>query len=94
MKMDKAISKPAGLVFDVLHDIRKAMRTLRHAEKMITAHARAEKRRLKLSGEWQEAKRIQEEATAKPEAPAARQERKRVSKTLNSFVAGLLKGPR
>lgn len=37
---------PAGLVFDVLFEIRKAMRALRRAEKRIKAHERAEKRRL------------------------------------------------
>lgn len=51
---------PVGLTYDVLYEIRRAMRILRRAEKMITAEHRAAKRKFKQSQEWAESKRIKE----------------------------------
>lgn len=47
-----------GITPDLLHDIRRAMRVLRRAEKLIVTHHRAEKRKHAASGEWTEMKRI------------------------------------
>lgn len=58
-------NEPAGLVYDVLHDIRRAMRWLRKAEKSIMAAHRAEKRRRHRSNEWQESARIRDQERKK-----------------------------
>lgn len=56
-----AHKQPIGLTYDVLHEIRRAMRILRQAEKWIVTAHRAEKRRLKAqSDEWKESQRITE----------------------------------
>lgn len=52
-------TEPAGLYVDTLHEIRKAMRTLRRAEKRIKTYIRAEKRkRIKNPALWGEVKRV------------------------------------
>lgn len=55
---------PAGITHDLLYEIRKALRTLRRAEKMILQKHRAEKRQHKKSAEWTEATRIRNEEQA------------------------------
>lgn len=52
---------PAGITHDLLHQIRKALRTLRRAEKLILQKHRAEKRQQKKSTEWSEAQRIRDQ---------------------------------
>lgn len=42
-----------GITDDILHDIRRAIAKLRHAEKIITRHHRAIKRASLKSAEWQ-----------------------------------------
>jgi len=59
--LQQKIDEPAGLTYDVLYEVRRAMRILRRAEKRIVTAHRAEKRRLKESGEWQQSKRIRDE---------------------------------
>lgn len=54
----KAMAKPFGLMYDVLHEIRKAKRALTRAEKWIMREHRMEKKLRALSPEWQESKRI------------------------------------
>lgn len=49
-----------GTTVDVLYEIRRAMRVLRRAEKIIVTEHRAIKRKFKLSQEWRESQRIKE----------------------------------
>jgi hypothetical protein len=55
-----------GTTVDVLYEIRRAMRVLRRAEKIIVTEHRAVKRKFKQSQEWAEAKRIREHEAGKP----------------------------
>lgn len=59
MPSDKILDKPFGLTVDVLWEIRKAMRALKRAERMIVREHRAiKKRRGGKSDEWAESQRI------------------------------------
>lgn len=55
---------PTGITHDLLFEIRKALRTLRRAEKIILQRHRAEKRQRKNSDEWKESARLRELTTA------------------------------
>ena len=59
--LQQKLDEPVGLTYDVLYEVRRAMRILRRAEKRIVTAHRAEKRRLKESGTWQESKRIRDQ---------------------------------
>lgn len=54
-----------GVTVDVLYEIRRAMRILRRAEKIIVTEHRAIKRKQKQSQEWAESKRIHEHESSK-----------------------------
>lgn len=58
MTKANAHEHPAGITYDLLHEIRRAMRILRRAEKWIVQKHNAEKRERKKSAEWKEAARI------------------------------------
>lgn len=59
--LQEKLDEPVGLSYDMLYEIRRAMRILRRCEKrIITAH-KAEKRRRAKSNEWREAKRLRDE---------------------------------
>lgn len=59
--LQEKLDTPVGLTYDVLYDVRRAMRILRRVEKRIVTAHRAEKRRFKESREWPESKRIRDE---------------------------------
>jgi len=72
--LQEKINEPVGLTYDVLYEVRRAMRILRRAERrLVTAH-RAEKRRLKESGEWQESKSIRDQYAEANRAARAAEE--------------------
>ena len=52
-RMAEKLKKPVGLTYDLLHEIRRAMRVLRRAEQWIVREHRAVKRRHQKSGEWE-----------------------------------------
>lgn len=52
---------PAGLTYDVLHEVKRAMRILRKVEKRIQTEHRAQKRHRAKSDEWQTMQRIKQE---------------------------------
>jgi len=57
------LDQPFGLTYDVLHELRRAMRILRRAEGWMVKEHRAEKRRAKTrSDEWEESQRIRRAA--------------------------------
>lgn len=58
--LQQKLDEPVGLTYDVLYEVRRAMRILRRAEKRIVTAHRAAKRRLKESGVWQESKEIRD----------------------------------
>lgn len=60
--LQQKLDEPVGLTYDVLYEVRRAMRILRRAEKRITSAHRAEKRTRAQSKEWEESKRIRDEA--------------------------------
>ena len=69
------LDEPVGLTYDVLYEVRRAMRILRRAEKRIVSAHKAAKRRLMKSGEWQQSKAIRDEyADANRAARAASEE--------------------
>ena len=72
--LQQKLDEPVGLTYDVLYEVRRAMRILRRAEKrIITAH-RAEKRRLQKSGEWAQSKAIRDEYAVANRAARAAEE--------------------
>ena len=73
--LQQKLDEPVGLTFDVLYEVRRAMRILRRAEKRIVAAHKAAKRKLKASGEWQQSKAIRDEyADANRAARAAEED--------------------
>ena len=47
------LRQPVGLTYDILYEVRAAMRRLRKVEAWIVREHKAEKRRRLLSGEWE-----------------------------------------
>jgi FKBP-type peptidyl-prolyl cis-trans isomerase len=63
--LQEKLDEPVGLTYDMLYEIRRAMRILRRAEKRIVTAHRAEKRMRAQSKEWEESKRIRDDEADK-----------------------------
>lgn len=64
-RMAAKLRKPIGLTYDILHEVRRALRTLRKVEGWIVREHKAEKRRKMQSDEWREMQRIIKEENRK-----------------------------
>ena len=58
--LQEKLDEPVGLTYDVLYEVRRAMRILRRAERRLVSAHRAEKRARKNSPEWQESRSIRD----------------------------------